>query len=72
VREFRNLAIARIVVERLEALEMKRPKPSVDLKQIRREYHAAKGCIDSLEPDGACGPRQLQGGVPERKFFSIV
>ena len=39
---FRNLAIARIVVERLEGLDMKFPLPPVDLKQIRREYHAAK------------------------------
>jgi PPK2 family polyphosphate:nucleotide phosphotransferase len=39
---FRNLAIGRIVVEYLEALEMKLPKPSVDLARIRREYFAAK------------------------------
>lgn len=39
---FRNLAIARIVVEHLQALDMKVPEPSVDLKQIRREYHAAR------------------------------
>ena len=39
---FRNLAIARIVVEHLEGLNMKFPLPSVDLKNIRREYHAAK------------------------------
>jgi PPK2 family polyphosphate:nucleotide phosphotransferase len=39
---FRNLAIARIVVEHLEALDMKLPKPSVDLRHIRSEYHAAK------------------------------
>ncbi len=39
---FRNLAIARIVVEHLQALDMKLPKPSVDLGHIRREYHAAK------------------------------
>jgi PPK2 family polyphosphate:nucleotide phosphotransferase len=39
---FRNLAIARIVVEHLESLEMKFPPPSVDLEHIRREYHAAK------------------------------
>ena len=39
---FRNLAIARIVVEHLEALDMKLPTPSVDLEHIRREYHAAK------------------------------
>jgi len=39
---FRNLAIGRIVVEHLEALDMKLPEPSVDLRHIRREYHAAK------------------------------
>jgi len=39
---FRNLAIARIVVEHLEALNLKFPPPSVDLEHVRREYHAAK------------------------------
>ena len=39
---FRNLAIARIVVEHLESLKMKYPKPTVDIEHIRREYHAAK------------------------------
>jgi PPK2 family polyphosphate:nucleotide phosphotransferase len=39
---FRNLAIARIVVEHLEALKMKYPKPTVNIEHIRREYHAAK------------------------------
>jgi hypothetical protein len=39
---FRNLATARIVVESLEGLRMKRREPSVDLVLIRREYHAAK------------------------------
>jgi PPK2 family polyphosphate:nucleotide phosphotransferase len=39
---FRNLAIARIVVEHLEALNMKYPNPAVDIEHIRHEYHAAK------------------------------
>jgi PPK2 family polyphosphate:nucleotide phosphotransferase len=39
---FRNLAIARIVVEYLQGLNMKFPPPSVDLEHIHREYHAAK------------------------------
>lgn len=39
---YRNLAIARIVVERLEALAMSYPPPHVDLDRIRREYHAAR------------------------------
>jgi PPK2 family polyphosphate:nucleotide phosphotransferase len=40
---FRNLAIARIVVEHMEGLGMRLPKPSVDLARIRRQYHAARG-----------------------------
>ena len=39
---FRNLAVARIVVEYLEGLDLKYPQPSVDLEHVRREYHAAK------------------------------
>ena len=39
---FRNLAIARIVVEQLEKLNMKYPEPTVDIAQIRRQYVAAK------------------------------
>lgn len=39
---FRNLAIARIVVEYLEGLRLSYPKPAVDIAQIRREYHEAK------------------------------
>jgi PPK2 family polyphosphate:nucleotide phosphotransferase len=39
---FRNLAVARIVVEHMEKLGLKSPKPSVDLARIRAQYHAAK------------------------------
>ena len=39
---FRNLAVARIVVEHLESLNMKAPKATVDIERIRREYYAAK------------------------------
>jgi PPK2 family polyphosphate:nucleotide phosphotransferase len=39
---FRNLAVARIVVEHMEGLGLKLPKPSVDLERIRRQYHAAQ------------------------------
>lgn len=39
---FRNLAVARIVVETLDALGMRYPEPIVDLDQIRRRYHAAE------------------------------
>jgi len=39
---FRNLAIARIVLEHLEDLDLKLPVPSVDLEHIREELSAAK------------------------------
>lgn len=39
---FRNLAVARIVVQELESLKMSYPKPAADLDRIRAEYHAAK------------------------------
>jgi PPK2 family polyphosphate:nucleotide phosphotransferase len=39
---FRNLAVARILVEHLERLKLAYPEPSVDLAQIRRQYHEAK------------------------------
>jgi len=39
---FRNLVVARIVVERLESLKMTFPPPTVDIEHIRKEYHSAK------------------------------
>jgi PPK2 family polyphosphate:nucleotide phosphotransferase len=39
---FRNLAVARIVIDTLDELGMHYPPPSVDLDRIRREYHDAE------------------------------
>jgi PPK2 family polyphosphate:nucleotide phosphotransferase len=39
---FRNLAVARIVVEYLETLNMKYPKPTVDIEHIRHMLYAEK------------------------------
>jgi PPK2 family polyphosphate:nucleotide phosphotransferase len=38
---FRNLAVSRIVADTMEELSMAFPKPTVDLAEIRRKYHAA-------------------------------
>ena len=38
---FRNLAVSQIMAGTMEALDMAFPKPSVDLAEIRRKYHAA-------------------------------
>lgn len=38
---FRNLAVARIIVETLEGLDMKMPQATVDLAEIRKKYHEA-------------------------------
>jgi PPK2 family polyphosphate:nucleotide phosphotransferase len=39
---FRNLAVSKIVVETLDSLEMKLPRTTVDLGDIRRKYDEAK------------------------------
>ncbi|MGA8689312.1 MAG: hypothetical protein WB662_05200 [Methyloceanibacter sp.] len=38
---FRDLAISRILVETLDEMDLKLPKPSVDLQAIRVQYHSA-------------------------------
>ena len=38
---FRNLAVSQIMSDTMEELGMAFPKPSVDLAEIRRKYHAA-------------------------------
>jgi hypothetical protein len=39
---FRDLAVSQIIVQQMEAMGMEFPKPTVDLAQIRREYHQAE------------------------------
>ena len=39
---FRNLAVSQIMADKMEGLGMAFPKPSVDLAEIRRKYHAAE------------------------------
>jgi hypothetical protein len=36
------LAISQIIVRQMEDMNMKFPKPTVDLAEIRREYHQAE------------------------------
>ena len=39
---FRDLAISQIVVRQMEEMDMQLPKPTVNLSEIRREYHQAE------------------------------
>lgn len=39
---FRNLAVSQIVADTMQDLRMSFPKPTVDLADIRRKYHAAR------------------------------
>jgi PPK2 family polyphosphate:nucleotide phosphotransferase len=39
---FRDLAISQIIVRQMEDLDMQLPKPTVNLAEIRREYHQAE------------------------------
>jgi PPK2 family polyphosphate:nucleotide phosphotransferase len=46
---FRNLAISQIVADAMDDMGLKLPKPSVDLAEIRRKYHAAKRETDGRQ-----------------------
>lgn len=47
---FRNLAIARILVETMEGLGIEVPEPTVNLADIRRRYHCAQKSAQSGKP----------------------
>jgi len=38
---FRDLAVSQIIVRQMEEMDMELPKPTVNLAEIRREYHRA-------------------------------
>ena len=38
---FRNLAVSRIIANALDVLKMRFPEPSVDIDEVRRQYHDA-------------------------------
>jgi PPK2 family polyphosphate:nucleotide phosphotransferase len=40
---FRDLTISQIIVSQMEDMDMQLPKPTVDLAEIRRQYHQATG-----------------------------
>jgi PPK2 family polyphosphate:nucleotide phosphotransferase len=49
---FRNLAVSQIIANTLDDLGMKMPRPTVDLEQVRREYHAAaRGALPAGKKD---------------------
>jgi polyphosphate kinase 2 PPK2 len=59
---FRDLAISGILVDTLDEMDLKIPKPSVDLKAIRRQYHSAKIEQDKDQRlDDHLGERTKQG-----------
>ena len=39
---FRNLAVSSIIADALETMNIKMPKPTVDIEQIRKLYHQAE------------------------------
>ena len=44
---FRDLAISQIITRAMEEMNMQLPKPTVNLAEIRREYHQAAGAEKS-------------------------
>jgi PPK2 family polyphosphate:nucleotide phosphotransferase len=49
---FRNLAVSQIVADSIEDLSLSLPKPTVNLADIRRKYHAAVEDQDGRKRDG--------------------
>jgi PPK2 family polyphosphate:nucleotide phosphotransferase len=39
---FRNLVVSQIVVEALESLKMEFPKPTIDIREVKKKYHKAE------------------------------
>jgi PPK2 family polyphosphate:nucleotide phosphotransferase len=54
---FRNLAVSQIIANMMEGLHMSYPKPTVDLAEIRRKYHAAER---EEKSDGKRRPREIK------------
>ena len=52
---FRNLAVSQIMLDAMEGLKLAFPKPSVNLADIRRKYHAA---VKEAQPHGKRSGRQ--------------
>jgi PPK2 family polyphosphate:nucleotide phosphotransferase len=59
---FRNLAVSKIVVEKLESLHMSFPAPTVDINDIKRKYHKALTKEKTEERN-----RKGKEGRPEKK-----
>jgi polyphosphate kinase 2 (PPK2 family) len=44
---FRDLAISQIITRAMEEMNMQMPKPTVNIAEIRRQYHQAAGAEKS-------------------------
>jgi len=61
---FRDLAISSILVDTLDEMDLKIPKPSVDLKAIRLQYHSAEIEQEKVRQLGAHpGKRTKRGSM---------
>jgi PPK2 family polyphosphate:nucleotide phosphotransferase len=56
---FRNLAVSQIIADTMEDMHLKLPKPTVDLAEIRRLYHAQ---ASGKAKGGKDGKRAKKGG----------
>jgi PPK2 family polyphosphate:nucleotide phosphotransferase len=59
---FRNLAVAKIVAETMESLDMKFPAPSVNIEEVRRKYHKAEE-----EEEKSIGKKEWRKLIAERE-----
>ena len=59
---FRDLAISSILVDTLDEMDLKIPKPSVDLKAIRLQYHSAEIEQEKVRQLGAHPGKRMKRG----------
>jgi PPK2 family polyphosphate:nucleotide phosphotransferase len=59
---FRNLAVAKIVAETMEAMQMKLPQPTVNIDEIARQYHRAE-----REEEQRIGKKKWRKFLADRK-----
>lgn len=77
---FRNLAVTRIVVETLEAMNMKFPKPTVNIKNIRRKYHQVVAVDEKKkgrqpvagETENGDGRQPVKAGKPQDAMVGAI
>jgi len=61
---FRNLAVSKIIADALEGMNLRMPKPTVDIEEIRRLYHQAEEAEKRKDRSGEKEREELSAAAP--------